>query len=93
VLAVDVAELHRLGAELARARAVLGSTLDDLDADVRQLSGTWDGAAHRAYAERRAVWRRAAGELAAALGEIGRAVDDSAADYLTVERGNRELFA
>ena len=92
MLVVDIAALGRMGTEIAAARAVLCSTLDELDAEVRPLADTWGGVAHRAYAERRDAWRRAAGELAVLLGEIGRAVDDSAADYLTVERRSRALF-
>ncbi|MFI5839615.1 WXG100 family type VII secretion target [Catenuloplanes sp. NPDC051500] len=92
MLVVDVAALRRVAAEIAAARALLDSTLDELDTDVRPLNETWGGVAQRAYAERREAWRRAAGELAASLGEIGRAVDDSAADYLTAEQRNRALF-
>ncbi|WP_033339414.1 WXG100 family type VII secretion target [Catenuloplanes japonicus] len=92
MLVVDVAALQRAGTEIAEARNLLRSTLDDLDADVRPLTETWGGEAQRAYAARRDAWRRAAEELTAVLGEIGRAVDDSASDYLTTETRNRALF-
>jgi 6 kDa early secretory antigenic target len=92
MLVVDVAALRRMGTEIAAAHATLISTLDELDADVRPMSETWGGVAHHAYAERRDEWRRAADDLAALLREIGRAVDDSAADYLTVEGRSRALF-
>lgn len=89
---VDLAAVREMGAEITTTAAALRSTLDDLDERSRLPAEAWTGEARRAFAERRDAWRHAADELTALLREIGRAVDDAAADYLATEDRNRVLF-
>ncbi|MFI2271814.1 MULTISPECIES: WXG100 family type VII secretion target [Catenuloplanes] len=89
---VDVGAVRGMGGEIAATAAALRSTLDALDEASRLPAEAWSGEARRAFVERRDAWRRAADDLIALLHEIGRAVDDAAADYLATEARNRSLF-
>ncbi|MDP9798894.1 WXG100 family type VII secretion target [Catenuloplanes nepalensis] len=89
---VDVVAVRRMGAEITATAVALRSALDDLDERTRLPAEAWGGEARHAFAERRDAWRRAADDLTALLREIGREVDDAAADYLATESRNRALF-
>lgn len=92
MLRVDFAAMRVASDNIASAVRTLDEQLGQLERDAAPLVATWDGAARAAYDERQATWRGAAGELAAMLGEIKRALDDSAHDYAAAEQRNLRLF-
>ena len=89
---VNFAARHAASGHLADAISRLQSELGDLERSAAPLVATGEGDARQAYEQRQAAWRRAAGDLAAVLTEIKRAVDDSGADYAATERRNAGLF-
>jgi WXG100 family type VII secretion target len=89
---VNFAALHGASGHIADAINRLQSELGDLERSAAPLVSTWEGEARQAYEQRQDAWRRAAGDLAAMLAEIKRAVDDSAVDYAATERRNASLF-
>lgn len=92
VFVVDVCALQQASADIQQALRTLETQLDQLERDAAPLLASWDGAARRAYELRQVRWRAAAGNLQTMLREIKSAVDESAADYLSVERRNAGLF-
>ncbi len=91
-LVVDFAKLQHASSEIVVALNKLESQLSDLEGAAAPLVASWEGSAQQAYTARQATWRQAAGDLATILGNIKRAVDDSAADYLNTEQRNTRLF-
>ncbi|HET8662096.1 MAG TPA: WXG100 family type VII secretion target [Micromonosporaceae bacterium] len=92
MLRVDFAAMRAASDNIASAVRTLDEQLSQLERDAAPLVAAWDGAARAAYDERQAAWRRAAGDLAAMLGDIRRALDESAHDYAAAEQRNVRLF-
>jgi ESAT-6 family protein len=92
VLVVNFAALQKASADIQNALNTLQSQLAQLERDAAPLVAGWDGEARQAYDVRQARWQRAAADLAAILGDIKRALDDSAIDYQQTERRNTGLF-
>jgi early secretory antigenic target protein ESAT-6 len=91
-IVVNFHQLHTASDHIATAVATLNSELAELERAAAPLVETWGGTAKEAYEQRQATWRTAARDLADVLGQIKRAVDDSAADYANTEQRNTNLF-
>lgn len=92
VLVVSFPALQQASADIQKALSTLESQLGQLERDAAPLVATWDGEARQAYDQRQARWRSAAQDLQAMLRDIKLAVDESAADYLSTEKRNAQLF-
>jgi early secretory antigenic target protein ESAT-6 len=92
VLVVSFPALQQASADIQKALSTLDSQLGQLERDAAPLIATWDGDAKQAYEQRQARWRSASQELQSILRDIKVAVDDSAADYLSTEKKNTNLF-
>jgi WXG100 family type VII secretion target len=92
VLVVSFPALQQASADIQKALSTLDSELAQLERDAAPLVATWDGEAKQAYEQRQAKWRSASQELQSILRDIKVAVDDSAADYLSTEKKNTNLF-
>lgn len=92
VLVVSFPALQQASADIQKALSTLDSQLAQLERDAAPLVATWDGEAKQAYEQRQAKWRSASQELQSILRDIKVAVDDSAADYLSTEKKNTNLF-
>lgn len=92
LLVVNFAALEQAGADIQNALNQLHTQLSQLESDAAPLVATWSGDAKASYDARQAKWRSAAADLAAMLRDIKVAVDESAADYLSTERRNANLF-
>ncbi|HEY6593020.1 MAG TPA: WXG100 family type VII secretion target [Asanoa sp.] len=84
--------MQQASADIQKALSTLDSQLAQLERDAAPLVATWDGEAKQAYEQRQARWRSASQELQSILRDIKVAVDDSAADYLSTEKKNTNLF-
>jgi len=92
VLVVQFGALQQASGNIQAALNTMESQLSQMEADAAPLVGSWEGEAKAAYEQRQQVWRTAAQDLSNILREVRRAVDDSAADYLSTENRNRSLF-
>src|SRR5262245_23607807 len=92
LLVVNFAALEQASADIHNALNQMESQLSQLEADAAPLVATWSGEAKASYDVRQAKWRQAAADLASMLRDIKIAVDESAADYLSTERRNANLF-
>ncbi|SNT57254.1 WXG100 family type VII secretion target [Asanoa hainanensis] len=92
VLVVNFPALQQASADIQRALNTLDTQLGQLERDAAPLIATWDGEARQAYDQRQSRWRTASADLQSMLRDIKRALDDSAADYLSTEKRNTSLF-
>ena len=92
ILRVDFGALQAASADIRTALGVLHEQLAEVESDAAPLVSTWEGEARDAYLVRQVRWRRAAEDLAAILRDIGRALDESTADYAATERRNAGMF-
>jgi WXG100 family type VII secretion target len=63
------------GAEALQAR------LAELDTQVGEMLGGWQGVSKRAYGSAWELWHRGASEVMLALSTLAKAVDDAGVDY------------
>ncbi|GIF65425.1 ESAT-6-like protein [Asanoa ishikariensis] len=92
VLVVNFPALQQASADIQRALNTLDTQLGQLERDAAPLIASWDGEARQAYDQRQSRWRTASADLQSMLRDIKRALDDSAADYLSTEKKNTSLF-
>jgi 6 kDa early secretory antigenic target len=92
MLRVEFGALQHASDSINTALRALQNQLADLERDAAPLVATWQGDAQQAYQVRQTRWREAAESLSVMLREIKRAVDESAADYLSTENRNTSLF-
>ncbi|MEV4620959.1 WXG100 family type VII secretion target [Asanoa sp. NPDC049573] len=92
ILVVNFPALQQASADIQKALNTLDSQLAQLERDAAPLIATWDGDARQAYDQRQSRWRAASADLQAMLRDIKLALDDSAADYLSTEKRNVNLF-
>jgi WXG100 family type VII secretion target len=92
ILVVNFPALQQASADIQKALNTLDSHLAQLERDAAPLIATWDGDARQAYDQRQSRWRTASADLQAMLRDIKLALDDSAADYLSTEKRNVNLF-
>ncbi|GAA1845438.1 WXG100 family type VII secretion target [Asanoa iriomotensis] len=92
MLVVNFPALHQASADIQKALNTLDTQLGQLERDAAPLIASWDGEARQAYDQRQSRWRTASADLQSMLRDIKRALDDSAADYLSTEKKNTSLF-
>jgi WXG100 family type VII secretion target len=92
ILVVNFPALQQASADIQKALNTLDTQLGQLERDAAPLIATWDGDARQAYDQRQSRWRTASADLQAMLRDIKLALDDSAADYLSTEKRNVNLF-
>jgi len=92
MLVVNFAGLHGASSNIELAIKTLNEQLGELERAAAPLVTGWDGDAKAAYETRQKQWRTAASELTAMLGQIKRALDESAAEYKNTEDRNRQMF-
>jgi len=92
ILVVNFPALQQASADIQKALNTLDTQLGQLERDAAPLIATWDGEARQAYDQRQSRWRGASADLQSMLRDIKRALDDSAADYLSTEKRNTSLF-
>ena len=92
ILVVNFPALQQASADIQKALNTLDTQLAQLERDAAPLIATWDGDARQAYDQRQSRWRAASADLQAMLRDVKLALDDSAADYLSTEKRNVNLF-
>ena len=92
MLVVNFPALQQASVDIQKALNTLDTQLGQLERDAAPLIASWDGEARQAYDQRQSRWRAASADLQSMLRDIKRALDDSAADYLSTEKKNTGLF-
>jgi WXG100 family type VII secretion target len=92
-LLVQFGALETASENITRAISALNNKLADLEHDAQPLIRDWDGAAQLAYAQRQQAWRKSAEDITLILGQINKALQESAQHYQATERANTNLFS
>ncbi|MBO0728086.1 MAG: WXG100 family type VII secretion target [Acidimicrobiaceae bacterium] len=66
----------------------LQAMFDDLQSQVNQLSGSWDGASKDAYLSVQQDWNRVSSSLNQALQQMGTGVDTANSNFQQAENAN-----
>jgi early secretory antigenic target protein ESAT-6 len=92
MLRVDFGALQHASDSINTALRRLRSDLQQVEHEAAPLVAGWEGDAQQAYFARQQAWTKASDNLAAMLGDIKGALDQSAMDYATTERDNKNRF-
>lgn len=88
LFSVHFAALTEAAGRIAVRAARIEGRLAELERQLMPLRGDWSGSAAQAYEQARAQWARAAEQLRVLLAQLGKAVEQSSAEYLGAERLN-----
>ncbi|WP_246002180.1 WXG100 family type VII secretion target [Allorhizocola rhizosphaerae] len=91
-IVVNFAALSTAAGDIGNALSTMRSQLDEAEQTAKPLVDSWDGPAREAYQLRQQKWTQAANDIATMLGEIQKAVIDSADEFQTTEQRNTNLF-
>jgi WXG100 family type VII secretion target len=78
---VDPAAMRRFASALSGGAQDLQNRLAELDGQLGELLGGWQGASGGAYAAAWELWRRGAGEVQLGLSQLAKAVGDAGLGY------------
>lgn len=73
--------LDQGSADVMAAAKDIQNRLDMLEGDLKPLAGAWDGAAREAYAQAKAKWDQAIGDMIVLLGQASQNVSTSNEEY------------
>ena len=68
------------------------SQLDDLEAAVKRVANTWEGAAQEGYQNKQRQWDQTAEHLHQVLMKISTALQNSADNYQSTEKANANVW-
>lgn len=91
-IVVNFAALNQAASDINSALTTMRGQLEEADQTAKPLVQSWDGAAREAYEVRQTKWTQAANDIATMLGEIQKAVVDSADEFQNTENRNTQLF-
>ena len=80
-LAVDMAELDAVIADVQACETRLETLTDDLDRQVRALQDSWEGLAAQAQQEAHAEWTRGMRDMRTALADLRAAARQAHSNY------------
>jgi WXG100 family type VII secretion target len=80
-LRVDPAVMHGFAQALSGGAEALRTRLAELDAQVGEMLGGWQGMSGRAYFSAWELWHRGAGEVTLGLSMLAMAVGNAGVDY------------
>jgi WXG100 family type VII secretion target len=80
-LRVDPAVMHGFAQALSGGAAALQARLAELDAQMEEMLGGWQGVSGRAYSSTWELWRRGAGEVMLGLSILAKAVGSAGVHY------------
>ncbi|MFB7636665.1 WXG100 family type VII secretion target [Streptomyces sp. NPDC056149] len=66
--------------------------LDDLEAGVKRIAASWEGAAQEGYQARQREWDQRATHLQQTLEAIAKALDTAAQNYQSTESKNASIW-
>jgi WXG100 family type VII secretion target len=90
---VDLERLAELIDRMEHVQAQLTRTHDDVDARVRQLHGTWTGAAAARQASAHQQWLTGAGEVRHALAVLRSIASTAHANYHSAAAASRRMWS
>ena len=91
-LKVNYASLSTASTDLSDGANGIQSTLDSMDADLRQLQTNWDGEAQQAYLTAKQQWTEGMNGMRQVLLQISQLVDQANQSYSSTDQANAARF-
>ncbi|WP_329311768.1 WXG100 family type VII secretion target [Streptomyces sp. NBC_01537] len=89
---VNFTTISQAASDVRTTAGNVRSQLDDLEAGVKQIAQSWEGAAQEGYQAKQAEWDKRAASLHATLEAIAKALDTAAQNYQSTERQNASIW-
>ncbi|MER7755513.1 WXG100 family type VII secretion target [Kitasatospora sp. NPDC097643] len=89
---VNFETVHAAAEEVRGSAARIKQLLEDLQGNVKRISGSWEGQAQQGYQAHQAVWDARAADLQDVCGKIASSLDSAAASYKATEDNNAKLW-
>jgi early secretory antigenic target protein ESAT-6 len=89
---VNFQTVSQASSDVASTANRIKSQLDDLEAMVKRVANTWEGAAQEGYQQKQAQWDQTADHLHQVLLKISSALQNSADNYQATEKSNANIW-
>lgn len=89
---VNFATVSQASGDVKATAGRIKSQLDDLEAMVKRVASTWEGAAQEGYQAKQRQWDQTAAHLHEVLMKIANALQNSADNYQATEKSNANVW-
>ena len=90
---VNFQTISQAAADVRSTANNIRSQLDELEAGVKKIAQTWEGAAQQNYQAKQAEWDKRAASLHQTLEAIAKALDTAAQNYQGTESKNAQIWS
>ncbi|MFT8636939.1 MAG: WXG100 family type VII secretion target [Pseudoclavibacter sp.] len=91
--AVTPEQVNSLSAEIARGADGIRNELETLDSQVKQLIGSWDGAAQQSYHVAQVEWNKSLSEIQQLLQTISQKTAEISSTYVSSDNSSAKRFS
>ncbi|MGD3107988.1 WXG100 family type VII secretion target [Streptomyces sp. YGL11-2] len=89
---VNFATIQQASQDVRQTAGNIRQQLDDLEAGVKKVAASWEGAAQEGYQARQREWDQRAAHLQQTLEAIAKALDTAAQNYQSTEHKNAGIW-
>ncbi|MFG2142476.1 WXG100 family type VII secretion target [Streptomyces sp. NPDC048650] len=89
---VNFATIQQASQDVRGTANNIRQQLDDLEAGVKKIAASWEGAAQEGYQARQREWDQRAASLHSTLEAIAKALDQAAQNYQSTEHKNAGIW-
>lgn len=89
---VNFATVSQASSDVKATAGRIKSQLDELEAAVKRVANTWEGAAQEGYQQKQRQWDQTAQNLHETLMKIANALQNSADNYQSTEKANANVW-
>ncbi|MCB5909312.1 WXG100 family type VII secretion target [Streptomyces pinistramenti] len=90
---VNFETISQAASDVRRTANNIRSQLDNLEAGVKKIAASWEGAAQEGYQARQREWDKRAASLHSTLEAIAKALDNAAQNYRSTEHKNANVWS
>ncbi|GAU70039.1 hypothetical protein SSP35_16_00340 [Streptomyces sp. NBRC 110611] len=89
---VNFSTISQASSDVRQTANRIRQQLDDLEAGVKKIAASWEGAAQEGYQARQREWDQRADHLHTTLEAIAKALDTAAQNYQATESKNANIW-
>ncbi|MEU3709384.1 WXG100 family type VII secretion target [Streptomyces catenulae] len=89
---VNAETIQQASQDVKRTAGQIRQQLDDLEAGVKRIASTWEGAAKEGYQARQREWDKRAHSLQQTLEAISKALHEASVNYRDTEHRNANMW-
>ena len=90
---VNVQTIKQASTDVKGTASNIRQQLDDLEAGIKKVAASWEGAAKDGYQQRQQEWDKRAASLHSTLLSIAKALETAADNYDSTERKNAGIWS